>query len=356
MTRSERAINNFLVLVLFIVIIGVLVSLSHNEGKFILGLSIYGGLAIGYIFIKLLASMWYRPFQGDPPTNSRIAVIVPFFNEDVDAFAKCIDSLFEQTYQPHEVYIVDDGSSSPNCYNYAKQRFENTKNAYVHQFNTNQGKRLVHAWAMQQTTADIIVSFDSDTVLQPDAIRNGLKPFNDPNINVVGGHLIPSNAKDNILTRVIQLIFINAFIYARAAQTALDSVVCASGALSFWRRDIVMRNIDDYLQNSQQTWFGRLTSYGEDRRITTYAIENGGRAVYQETAIAYTKVPNAIIPFLKQQMRWNRSFFLEMPYALSKISMFRPIWWIIFMEGTLWLGFTAALIISLIFPTAMFNF
>ena len=52
---------------------------------------------------------------------------------------------------------------------------------------------------------------------------------------------------------------------------------------------------------------GQRATFGDDRAMTNFVLK-GHRTSYQDTAICSTIVPNTYKVFLKQQMRWKRSW------------------------------------------------
>ena len=68
-----------------------------------------------------------------------------------------------------------------------------------------------------------------------------------------------------------------------------------------------MENLDKWLN---QTFLGQKATFGDDRSLTNIMLRNY-RTYYQDTAICSTIVPNNHKVFLKQQMRWKRSWLRE---------------------------------------------
>ena len=55
---------------------------------------------------------------------------------------------------------------------------------------------------------------------------------------------------------------------------------------------------------------GRKATFGDDRSLTNFILRHN-RTTYQDTAICETIVPKSYKVFLKQQMRWKRSWLRE---------------------------------------------
>ena len=185
-----------------------------------------------------------------------------------------------------------------------------------------------------------MVTVDSDTELDPDAIAEGLRPFADPRVNAVTANVRASNHDRNLLTRLIDLRYANAFLFERAAYSTVGSVVCCCGSLSFYRTALVRRHLADFVN---QTFLGVPVQFGDDRRLTQYALQTG-RAVLQDTAVAYTLVPERLGHYRRQQLRWNKSFFRESLWTLGHTSPRRWPFWVSLTELTIWLVSAASLI------------
>lgn len=328
------------------VVVALLVAVVNRHGGTgpVLGMSVYGAVAITYLAGKLLASSWYRPYDGRRPAGLVVAAVVPVFNEDAEAFERCIGSLQGQTPPLDEIWVIDDGSSSTSCVEVAHRLLDGVDGARVLRLEVNRGKRHAQAHAFMGSTADVFVTLDSDTLLAPDAVAEGLRPFADAAITAVCGNARALNRRANLLTRLIDVRYLAAFIYERAAYDRIDSVLCASGVFSLWRGEVIRANLDDY---RRQSFLGIEVGYGDDRRLSYYATL-AGRVAFQQSAHAETLVPERLGQLTRQQVRWNKSFFRETLVLLRGLSPRRPAWWLALLELLTWLGFTTMLLLTLL--------
>ena len=181
-------------------------------------------------------------------------------------------------------------------------------------------------------------------MLHPHAVHDGLRGFVDPTVEGVTGNVQAHNAHTNLLTRLTSLRYANAFLWERAAYSAVGSVLCACGSLSLWRRSLIADNLEGY---THQTFLGTPVMYGDDRRLTNYALRRG-KVLFQNTTIAYTTVPDRFSHYANQQLRWNKSFFRETLWALRTFRPWNRVWLLSFGEMALWICFTVSLIAVLI--------
>jgi hyaluronan synthase len=310
---------------------------QHGRG------AIYGIALFAVLSLKLTASVKHAPSREAPPRRD-IAVVVPYYNEDPEILALCLDSILAQTYRPSHVVVIDDGSTDLRAGSEMagwEERFGTAGIAFTAiSFEENKGKReALVAGFRTAPTAWAYLCVDSDTRLEPRALHEVMRPFADPTVTCATGLVIASNWRRNVLTRLIDLRYTNAFLFERAAYSALGSVLCACGSLAVYRADVVHKYADDFLN---QKFLGQKAIFGDDRRLTNYSLLEG-RAVLQETAIASTAVPERLSHYVRQQVRWNKSFFRESLWAIRNLDRRRPAVWLTLVELTSWVVFTGML-------------
>ena len=105
-----------------------------------------------------------------------------------------------------------------------------------------------------------------------------------------------------------------AFRVMRAAESVFDSVTCLSGQLAAYRKDLFMSVRDEWLN---QTFFRQPATFGDDRSLTNALLMRGFKVVYAADAVTATIVPDDHRAFLRQQMRWKRSWVRETLRACS---------------------------------------
>jgi hyaluronan synthase len=284
-------------------------------------------------------------------------VIIPSYNEKPDAVINTVNSIMAQDYPIHEIFFVDDGSKDQSGYLAIKEMTQTLQEIavaneeeeshfpklIVHRLEKNSGKRHAQAWAFERATGDVFVTIDSDGYLFPDAVRELLRPLVDEKVMATTGHVNARNREDNLLTRLIDMRYDNAFRVERAAQSVTGNLLVCSGPISAYRSEVILDNLKRY---TTQTFLGDEVQFGDDRCLTNFAIERG-KTVYQSTAKCITDVPDNIRQFLKQQIRWNKSFFRESLIAL-KLGLKKPktLLWVI-SEMSLWILFGFALMLSI---------
>ncbi|MBC6315573.1 glycosyltransferase [Listeria grandensis] len=303
-----------------------------------------------YALLKLFLSLFYRPYQDEVGDSKNVSVIIPSYLESPESITDCVHSILAQEYTVHEIIFIDDGSPTEDGYRAAQEIANYVNNntriksvMTVHRFEKNQGKREAQKWGFKHATGEFVMIIDSDSYFFKTTIKEIMKPFARDNIWGVTGHVRARNKNKNIMTLYQDALYDRAFYVGRGVQSLSGDVLVCSGALSVFRRDFIMANLDDFTR----TTFGKKNSIGDDRRLTNMAHEGGGRIVYQATAQCLTDVPDNPKKFLKQQTRWSKSFFVESIRAY-RFAWKRPmfLFWLT-CELILWLFFLVSLLFHL---------
>ncbi len=277
----------------------------------------YSIIAATFLLTRYLFGSFYRPIPIDTDFTPGVTIVVPCFNEE-QWIQKTILSCINQDYPINklEVIIVDDCSSDRSWekiqeiaeeLKVKEQRYDiENRLFYVHQ-EKNAGKRHALARGTLMAKHELVVFVDSDSFLDPFAIRNVVQPFKDTKMGGVSGRTDVANTYTNALTKMQAVRYFIAFRIMKAAESYFDTVTCLSGPLSCYRKDLVVKYMKAWLN---QRFLGEKATFGDDRSMTNFILRKN-RTGYQDTAICSTIVPNKYETFLKQQMRWKRSWLRE---------------------------------------------
>ena len=193
----------------------------------------------------------------------------------------------------------------------------------------NAGKRAALVKGVEMAKHDLVVFVDSDSFLDPTAIRHLVQPFQDPKMGGVAGRTDVENKYTNNMTKLQTVRYYIAFRIMKAAESWFDSVTCLSGPLSCYRKELILQHADAWLN---QKFLGRPATFGDDRSMTNFILKTH-RTGYQDSAICSTIVPSQMKVFLKQQMRWKRSWLRESLRAGSFIWRKEPFMALFFYIG-----------------------
>ena len=250
--------------------------------------------------------------------DSNVAVIIPCYNENPRLLESCLKSITnQQILGKLNTIVIDDGSKNIKELLPVLNKYKKLPNFEVFIFEKNKGKRMAQKVGFDRATGDIIVTIDSDTVIDSiNGINNIIKQFKDSKVGAVTGDVKVLNKNDNLLTKLILYRYWIAFNQERAAQSNFSAVMCCSGPFSAYRASIIKKIKEQYVT---QTFLGHVSTYGDDRHLTNLVLQNGDAVRFEKNAIAYTHVPSTIRGYIKQQIRWNKSFYRELLWTLKNV-------------------------------------
>jgi hyaluronan synthase len=268
--------------------------------------SLLGLCALAYFAFIAFHAVRYKPV---PVTDAdealpTVTVIVPAYNEGGMVRNALLSSL--ESHYPDgklEVIAVDDGSLDDTW-----EHIERVADAYPGRITTvkllqNSGKREALRAGIERARGDVIVTVDSDSRLEPGALRAIVAPFADERVAAVAGKVLVLNRYQSLLTRLLAARFYITFDLVRGAQSRFGAVLCCPGALTAYRRSAVLSVLKDW---GTQTFMGSPCTIGEDRALTSWLLRRGHRTVYQSSAIVRTLVPAAFQGVARMLIRWER--------------------------------------------------
>ena len=288
-----------------------------------MGMRLLAAVLPVYVALVLAYTLYQRRFA-DPGRRARapldaspyqpdVDVIIPCYNEDPALLTGCLRSLRAQDYTGRvNVWVVDDGSRNREALLPVLDA-EADPGWEVCLLEGNQGKREAQDVALWAGRSEVVLTIDSDTVVDPDGIRRIVTPFRDVRVGAVTGDVRPSNSEATWLTRLIDVRYRLLFERERAAQGFFGAVLCCAGPFSAYRRSVVERVWPRYV--GQRFWGGRRV-FGDDLELTNLVLAERYRSVYEAQARAATNVPVNLRRYVRQQLRWNRSFYRELPRIL----------------------------------------
>lgn len=268
---------------------------------------VYSVAVAAYIVSRFLFSLFYRP-RRDVGLEPRIAIVMPGFNEE-EAIARSLSSLLELDYPPEklELVAVDDGSTDDTLAEMRRVAARAPGRVNVIDFPENRGKRAAMAAGIRATSAEVIVFVDSDSTVEPEALKRLVQPLADPRVGAVCGHADVLNVRDSWITRMQAVRYFVAFRVVKAAESVFGAVTCCSGCFSAYRREAILPRLEWW---ENQTFLGVESTFGDDRSLTNCVLRDW-RVLYERRAISHTIVPVTLRAFLIQQTRWKRSWTRE---------------------------------------------
>jgi hyaluronan synthase len=259
-----------------------------------------------YILFGAVGASLYRNAPAlDDKALPGCTVIVPAYNEG-EHVAETLFSLLESDYPAEKLQIIaiNDGSKDDTMewIRYAEKR--SAGRIVTLDLLKNGGKKHALYRGFHMAKFDIVVTVDSDSIVTRDSLRNIVSAFNEPEIGGVAGNIRIKNLADGMIPRMMDVGFMFGFEIIRSAQSLIGCVMCTPGALSAYRKSIVMPFLDEWLN---QTFLGVPANIGEDRAIATMILQHNCQVTFQSNAVASTCIPYTYGRFCKMLLRWLRS-------------------------------------------------
>ena len=281
-------------------------------------------LGMGVLLLTIRTALWVR-YRGRPAATDAdapfLTVVVPAYNEGA-MVERTIDSCAAASYPRDrlEIIVVDDGSSDDTW-----QHIERAARRYPGlvtplRFPANRGKRAALAAGFERARGEVLVTIDSDCIIEPQTLLAMAGPFRDPRIGAVAGKVVVLNRNRGWIPKMLQVRFTLSFDFLRSAQSTYGSVYCCPGALAAYRASAVKEILPQWLN---QRFLGVSCTIGEDRALTNDMLALGYDTVYQHTAVVHTIVPETYRKLCRMYLRWDRSYIRE-ELRLARIVWKRP--------------------------------
>ena len=285
-------------------------------------MALYGGMHYVAMIWRICLWLSYRPMaaiaEDGLPT---VSVVIPAYNEGA-LVRKSIDSVTHLDYPRHKLQViaVDDGSSDDTWRHILAAASHAPVKVLTLRQPANKGKRHALYAGFQRATGEVWVTVDSDSILEPDALRNGVAPLvRDKRIGLVAGNVKVLNRNDSLFTRLLKVSFTLSFAFSRAYQAQIRGLLTTPGALSIYRASAVKPVLEKWIN---QTFLGVPCLTGEDRSMTNFICAQGYHSFFQSTAVVWAKMPSTYSGMVKMFLRWARSNIRETLVLLS--FLFKP--------------------------------
>jgi hyaluronan synthase len=279
----------------------------------------YSFLVLVYILSRFaLAHFYDGDIIADRAYEPTITFVSPCKNEE-ENIGGTLGALLQSEYpaEKMEIIVINDGSTDQTLERMMEVKRQADRQGLsmtVVNWTENKGKRHGMAEGTRLARGEVIIFVDSDSYVIPSTAREIVKYFANRRIGAVSGHCDVYNRDKNILTKMQAVRFMIAFKAYKAAEAIFGTVTCASGCLAAYRREYIVDKMDEWLN---QRFLGAPCTYGDDRALTNLLLKGGYDAIYSEAAYARTVVPDTWSKFMKQQLRWKKSWTRESLMAFN---------------------------------------
>jgi len=222
-----------------------------------------------------------------------VAIIVPCWNEQ-DTIGGTVRSLLALDYPADKlnIVLVNDGSTD-NTKEVMDSYLGNPQITVIHK--KNEGKHTAINAGIEATESEFIGCLDADSFVAPNALREIIPCFDDPNVAAATPAMSVHQPR-NLLEQMQNTEYIVG-IALRHILSAVNGIYVTPGPFSFYRRSII-----------EELGGFRHAHQAEDMEMALrmqragYEIENAPRAR------VYTRVPHSVPKLIKQRTRWTTGF------------------------------------------------
>lgn len=286
-----------------------------------LALVVFVNRYIGGLLLRVLRRRrWDETVDDYTPT---VTVVIPLFNEG-SGIADTLRTVLAADYPADRLRVacIDDASTDDSYERACEVARTSGGRLTVARNAANTGKRRSIIGAVRTSDSEIIISVDSDCVVEPRAFRELVRRFTSPRVAAVGGWVDIRNKHDNWLTRMQVVKYWYAYFVMRNIEWAFRRMLCLSGCLTAYRRSVLLE-LEPVLE--ARAILGVPIKYGEDRFLTRQIVKAGYLTTITLDARCRTNAPRTLAAYFSQQLRWRRSNIVDYTGGFSHIWKLNPL-------------------------------
>ena len=252
------------------------------------------------IYISYSILCWYKAKQGKTHIKSpylpSVTLLVCAYNEEA-IISKKIDNIAKIDYPSSKlnVLFVNDNSTDQTraiiLDNLSKVPFKSE----VIDNQSARGKINALNFIFPKITTEITVETDADSFLEPQAIRELVQNFSDPNVGGANGVIKILSTNSSGLAAKSEDLYRQFYNIWRCGESAMHSISICNGPIMAFRTSLV-QDI-------------KLDSMADDTELLFKIIRKGKRIVYDEASVAYECTPPKLSEQFSQKMRRSKGVF-----------------------------------------------
>ena len=171
----------------------------------------------------------------DPDEWPTVAIVVPVFCEGADVLLTAASfAALDYPREKLDIIFVDDCSTDDTL-----EHLQTAVKRYpwmsLRQNPVNMGKRLGIKEAVLHITSDLVMSVDSDVIVDSNVVRELVRHMYASGADAVGGCVFVSNADQTWLTRMQAVKYWVGYHFLKNVENAYDHVMCLSGCLTLYK-------------------------------------------------------------------------------------------------------------------------
>lgn len=251
-----------------------------------------------------------------PDYYPSISVLLPALNE-AQYIGGTLDALLGSNYPEDklEIIVITSGSTDETT-DIAKAKAKTGTIRVLTKPTPTKGKPAALHYGLTEAKNEVVVILDAETRMEPDALRELVKPLQQPNIVAVQGTIQVANPDVNKLTRAqaMENAWYNGAGMYQDLQQKRNQPFFLLGRNYCVRRDLL-----------QQLGGYEGDSLTEDIHITFELFKQKGRIAFARFARAWEDAPDNWEAVRTQRLRWAAGWNIENKQFMDSVEKKRPV-------------------------------
>lgn len=177
--------------------------------------------AMGILLLAFRTTLWFR-YRSSPPATMAdapsVTVIIPAYNEG-EMVLRSIESVAKAQSPGIASKCLDDGSKDDTWTHIQTAARRYSDLVIAHRLASNQGKRAALALGFQSARGEIVVTLDSDSVIEPNTLLSIVGPFRKSSVGAVAGKVKVFNRTEGLIPRMLHVRYVVSFDFQRASES-----------------------------------------------------------------------------------------------------------------------------------------
>ena len=268
--------------------------------------------------VLFVVSFFIRPKQY-PLYYPKVSVIIPAYNEEKN-IVSCLDTLFACGYPAKklEVLVIDDGSSDTT-----RTLVKKYKNVRLLR-QRHKGKVAALNLGFENSSGEVIVTIDADTLVEKEFLREMVRPFSDPLVGATSGAVRVKN-NDTLLGTFAHMEYLVNNLARYNFSKVFNTGIWFFGSLAAYRWS-ALKQVNGFKYDTQ----------AEDWDVVLEIRRAGYGVLNVNSAIGYTVTPERFSDLFRQRVRWWMGGSQAIIKNKSLLAEKNPSLWYLFIHHYWW--------------------
>jgi biofilm PGA synthesis N-glycosyltransferase PgaC len=290
------------------------------------------GAIVTWCLVRPLAvsiTDWFRPPTPAAPALG-VSVVIPCHNAAA-VVEHTVDTLLRQTFRPIEIVLVENASTDRtwDLVRALAARHPEVKALRVSPTPGSYAASVAINHGVVNASYPLILRLDDDTTIRHDAVECAVAEIEARGAAAAACNLRLSNPQASMWTRLQALEYLLAMDLDRRAQNLVRSILCCSGGMAMFRRDVILR-AGGFVSAPREV------SEDMDMTLKSHRL---GRVTIAPEAIGFTEAPESLEALIRQRFRWSISGTVAL--YIHRRGIANPSYWHDGLVGFLGLPFRA---------------